>query len=292
MKKGFLGIEDDYFGLVFDSYHGFGGYADPMQSIALPPQQSPAPFGYNSPLVEQRHHYDVSYYTGNSYAYGNVAWGDYSYTNLSIDTVDYYSIFGHTSVWHVSANGGYGNWFSAPGYNAANGHYWSNESAGIHSDSWFGSSDTFVFRNIEGDYSHLQIGNLVIDNSHLEIHEGAGHHEDSLFARLDSFAFRDTVVDSSHLQLGDLSIDSQHTVVRGGSQTVYADVFGGYGFNQQSSLSVHDQETVQGNGYFEQHIASYDSHTSDTYAVGVPTYMLSGIQLDDMSLMLGMGGKG
>lgn len=292
-----LGFYDDLFG-VNDLFVNYGGYADPAQSLALPsigiaPNSPPVAekgFGYYWPVVEQHHHYDVSVFTGNTYGNGPFMWGDYSFSNLSINTVDYYSIFGHTQLWHVSSNSGYGNWFSAPGYYASNGHYWSSESAGIHTDSWFGSSDTFVFRNVENQYSHVEGGNFAMDNSHLVIHEGAGHHEQSIFAMLDSFAFRDTVVDSSHLQLGDLRIDAMRSDVRGGSQTVYADAFGGYGYGRSASIEIHDQWSVQGNGLFEQHIADYSSHSSDITAIGVSPYVLTGLQVDDMSLMLGIGG--
>jgi hypothetical protein len=270
-----------------------GGNVGPMQSSVLPaPNSPPVSFVYFWPIVEQHHHYDVSYYTGNSAANGPFAWGDYTFSNFSIDTVDYYSIFGHTSMYHVSSNSGYGSWFSAPGYNVSSGHYWSSESAGIHTDSIWGSSDQFAFRNVESQNSHVQIGALGIDNSHIEIHEGAGVHVATVFEHLDSFAFRDAVIDSSHVQIGNYAFDSLHTDVRTGSQTVYADLFGGYGVSRGSSVAIHDEWSQQGNGSVEQHTTDYASHSSDSIVSGVPAYMISSLQVDDMALMLGIGGKG
>lgn len=291
MSKGRFGFNtvDDLFDLD-SGYMGFGGYADPAMSLVSAPAlgtKSASPvsfFGYSFPVVEQRHHYDVSYYSGNYYQNGQYQSGDYSFSNFSIDTIDQYSWFGHTSMYQISSSSGYGSWFSAPGYNVSSGHYQSSEVVGVHSDSWFGSSYSFAFRDTSSDFLHIQSGAFVIDNSHLEIHEGDGVHVNSVLGSMDNFAFRDTVIDTSHVQFGNYSSDTYHSVVQQGSSTHYGDIFGNYGVSQEASLSVHDQWSQSGPNSFESHQSDYTMHTADSLTIGMPPFMMAVVPDDHFML--------
>ena len=256
-------------------------------AITSPPVSG---FGYTFPVIEERHHFDINYFESSYWQDGVFSGGNYNFSNFSIDVINQYSWFGNTSTYHVSSSSGYGSWFSAPGYNTQSGHYWTSESAGVHTNSIFGSSDSFVFRNTESDYSHLQVGSIAIDNSHLEIHEGAGVQVDTILASMDNFAFRDTVIDTSNVQFGNTSFNSMHSVVSAGSQTSYSDIFGASGHGQTASIEVHDQWSQQGPGYYESHASDYSMHSSDVTTISMPSYMMSMGSIDDMSLLLGMGG--
>lgn len=299
MRSGLTGygLYDDMFG--FENLYGnFGGYADPAMSLVSSPvamigSVSPVPFfGYSFPVVEQRHHYDVSSFSSDYFQNGPFSGGNYQFANFSIDTVDQYSWFGHTSSYNVSSTSGFGSWFSAPGYDVSSSHYQSSEFAAIHSDSWFGTSDNFSFRDVSSDFSHLQIGSFQNDASHLEIHEGAGVHVQSIFESLDGFAFRDTLIDTRHMQFGNDSFDSNQLIVRAGSFTQYDDIFGNHGVARDSSIDVHNQFSHEGPGSYSSHTEDYSMHSSDSLTSGMSPFMMTAMHVDDMSLLLGHGGKG
>ncbi|MBP9757631.1 MAG: hypothetical protein KBD06_03470 [Candidatus Pacebacteria bacterium] len=270
---------------------GGGGMSPPFMSGAVGTSFGPVS-PYALPVIETRYHYDVSSFESDFWQYGQVSGGNYQYSNYSIDVINQYSWFGNTTTYNVSSNYGYGNWTSAPGYYASSGHSEQSDYAGMHSNSIFGTSDSFVFRNSVSDNSVLQLGELVFGNSHVVIHEGAGVQIDTSFASLENFAFRDTEISTSHFQVGDYASNSFHSTVVGGSQTTYNDIWGNYGHGQTASLEVHDQWSQSGNGYYQSHTSDYSSHQSDVTVIGMSADMIAAVSIDDMSLLLGIGGGG